>query len=434
MSGVGARRLHRPAADPVTLRRVLDFQRPKMTVSTYSSARAADGDDAAALAPAAAPAPPPLVSVIMPCLDEAAGVVDCVRRSLAALALMGIPGEVVVADNGSTDGSAAAAAAAGARVVHEPRPGYGSALLRGFAEARGEILVMGDADGSYDFSGLPELIADLRSGAADLVMGSRFKGGIQPGAMPWANRWIGNPVLSGMLRLLFRTSVSDAHCGLRACTRSAYERMGLRTTGMEFASEMVIAALQSGLRISEVPILYHPRAGESKLHPVRDAWRHVRFMLLFSPSYLFQIPGLLLLLAGAIAVGLLAGGPRRLFGHTWDFHVLLFGAGAMFLGYSLMVFDLLAKTFSAGAGIGKPRPWLRDFLRRFTLERGLLVGMILLLAGLGLEIKIVFDWMRAGAGALMAVRGITVGMSLMAIGAQTLFASFLISLLLLERR
>ena len=369
----------------------------------------------------------------MPCLDEAAVVGVCVARALSALAGLGLPGEVVVVDNGSRDGSADVAAAAGARVIHESRPGYGSALLRGFAEARGQLLIMGDADGSYDFAAIPEFVARLQRGA-ELVMGTRFKGQILPGAMPWANRFIGNPLLSGMLRLLFRTSVSDSHCGLRACTRSAYDRMGLRTTGMEFASEMVIAALQCGMRVEEVPITYHPRTGDSKLHPVRDAWRHIRFMLLFSPSYVFQLPGLLLLGAGATAVGLLAGGPRRIFGHVWDFHVLLFGAGALILGYSLTLFDLLAKTFSVGAGIGRPRPWLAAFLSRFSLERGLVVGGLVLVAGFGLEVKIVADWIRDGAGALMAIRGVTVGMALMAIGGQTLFASFLISLLLLERR
>jgi len=380
------------------------------------------------------PASRPLVSVVIPCLDEAEAVGGCVSKALSAFAQLGVSGEVVVVDNGSRDGSGEAAARAGARVVLESRPGYGSALLCGFAAARGELLIMGDADGSYDFSAIPEFIERLRDHGADLVMGTRFKGRILPGAMPWANRFIGNPVLSGMLRLLFRTSVSDSHCGLRACTRAAYERMALRTTGMEFASEMVIAALQQGLRIEEVPITYHPRTGDSKLHPLRDAWRHVRFMLLFSHSYVFQLPGLLLLGLGATAMALLAEGPRRIFGHVWDFHVLLFGAGALFLGYSLTLFDLLAKTFSLGAGIGKPRPWLQVFLRWFTLERGLLVGGAVLLAGAGLEIKIVADWLSAGAGALMAVRGITIGMALMGIGGQTLFASFLISLLLLERR
>ena len=373
------------------------------------------------------------VSVVMPCLDEAAAVGRCVEVALASLAELGLPGEVVVVDNGSTDGSPAIAAAAGARVVHEPRRGYGSAYLRGFAAARGRWLVMGDADGSYDFGQLGELLRELERGA-DLVMGTRFKGEIRPGAMPWANRFIGNPLLSGMLRLLFKTGVSDAHCGLRALTRDACDRMRLRTTGMELASEMVVNALRAGLTIREVPITYHPRAGESKLSRLRDAWRHVRFMLLFSPSYLFLVPGFLLMAAGGLLVALLAGGPREILGRVWDFHALLAGATALVLGYNLVLFDVLAKTFSMGAGFARPGHWLGRFLRWFSLERGVAAGALAFLAGLGLEVKITLDWLAAGGGALMAVRGFVLGATAMMLGAQTVFASFLVGLLLIERR
>src|SRR6185295_1468686 len=211
---------------------------------------------------------------------------------------------------------------------------------------RGRFLVMGDADDTYDFLEIPAFIAPLREHGFDMVIGSRLKGKILPGAMPWSHRWIGNPILSGMLRLLFRTSVSDSHCGMRAFTREAYERMRLQTTGMELASEMVVNSLRAELKIHEVPITYHPRAGTSKLDGVRDAWRHVRFMLLFSPSYLFQLPGLLLMLVGFLLMAVLAGGPRVLFGHRWDYHPLLFGAAALILGYNLVLCDLFAKTFS----------------------------------------------------------------------------------------
>jgi len=207
-----------------------------------------------------------------------------------------------------------------------------------------------------------------------------------------------------------------------------------RTTGMEFASEMVVNALRAGLRIEETPITYHPRAGESKLAGVSDAWRHVRFMLLFSPSYLFQLPGFILMAVGALLVALLAPGPRTLFGHTWDYHPLLFGTLALILGYSLVVFDVLAKTFSMGAGFARPQQWLRKFVERFTLERGLVLGGIVLLAGLAVEIRIVFGWAASGFGPLMAVRSFVVGMAAIVIGAQTIFASFLISLMLIERR
>jgi glycosyltransferase involved in cell wall biosynthesis len=376
----------------------------------------------------------PLVSVIMPCLNEAEGVGVCVEKALRAMAELGVDGEVVVVDNGSTDGSPEIAAAAGARVVHETRRGYGSAYLRGFQEARGRYLVIGDADDTYDFSDIGRFLQPLVDDGVDLVMGSRLKGTILPGAMPWSHRWIGNPILSGMLRLLFRTRVSDSHCGMRAFTRDAYERMRLQTTGMEFASEMVVNSLRAELKIHEIPITYRPRIGESKLSGLRDAWRHVRFMLFFSPSYLFQLPGLFLMIAGGLVMALLAGGPREIFGRTWDYHVLILGAAALILGYNLVLFDVFAKTFSMGAGFARPRQWLGRLHRWFSLERGLILGLALFFAGLGLELKILLDWLGAGSGPLMAVRGVVIGMTAMVMGAQTVFASFLVSLMLIERR
>ncbi len=373
------------------------------------------------------------VSVVMPCLNEAGSVGICVEKALRALAAMNVAGEVVVVDNGSTDGSPEIAEQAGARVVHESRRGYGSAYLRGFAEARGRYLVMGDSDDSYDFLDIARFIAPLRAGK-DLVMGTRLGGKILPGAMPWTHRWIGNPILSGMLKILFRTRISDSHCGMRSFTREAYERMHLRTTGMEFASELVVNALREELAIEEIPITYHPRIGESKLNGVRDAWRHVRFMLMFSPSYLFQLPGLLLILLGGALVAWLAGGPRELFGRTWDFHVLLFGALALILGTNLVLFDVIAKTFSMGAGFARPGQWLAKLPHWFSLEKGLIVGSLLFLVGLGTEIRIVAAWWATGGGPLMAVRGIALGMTAMVIGAQAIFASFLVSLMLIQRR
>jgi glycosyltransferase involved in cell wall biosynthesis len=383
--------------------------------------------------PAPEAVPQPLVSVVMPCLDEEEAVGGCVREALGALRLMGVPGEVLVVDNGSTDGSAQIAAAAGARVVREDRRGYGAAYQRGFGEARGRFLVMGDADGTYPFTEIPRFVDPLRADECDVVMGDRLGGDMAPGAMSWSHRWIGNPILSGMLRLFFHTGVSDSHCGMRAFTREAYERMNPRTTGMEFASELVVNALRSNLRIREIPIRYRPRLGESKLAGLRDAWRHVRFMLLFSPSYLFQLPALALLAVGMVLILALAGGPRELFGRVWDYHPLLFGCLAVILGYNLLLFDAIAKAFSMEAGFARPGRWLSRLLGVFRLERGLLLGGLALIAGLGLEAKIVFDWMRTGFRELMAVRGVVLGITGVILGLQTIFASFLLSLVQIER-
>lgn len=375
-----------------------------------------------------------LVSVVLPCLDEARAVGICVSKALRALEQMNVKGEVVVVDNGSIDGSAEIAARAGARVVHEPRRGYGAAYLRGFEAARGRYIVMGDADDTYDLSQIAPFIEPLEKGGFDMVMGTRLKGTILPGAMSWSHRWIGNPILSGLLRLFFHTRISDSHCGMRSFTRDAYERMQLRTTGMELASEMVVKALREKLAILEIPIIYHPRIGDSKLAGPRDAWSHARFMLVYSPSYLFQLPGFLLAGIGAWLIVYLARGPRALFGHQWDFHVLLFGALALILGYNLVLFDVLAKTFSMGPGLARPGQWLQWLMTFFRLERGLLFGGLIFVAGLALEVKIFLDWVRSGYGELMAVRGIAIGMTARVLGTQTVFASFLVSLMLIGRR
>ena len=332
-----------------------------------------------------------LVSVVMPCLDEAGSVAICVDKARRAITAMGVPGEVVVVDNGSTDGSPELAADAGARVVHERRRGYGAAYQRGFAEARGRFIVMGDSDDSYDFLDVGRFVEPLAAGTHDLVMGTRLKGTILPGAMSWSHRWIGNPILSGMLQLFFQTRISDSHCGMRGFTREALASMNPRTQGMEFASELVVAALRERLRVTEIPITYRPRIGESKLVGLRDAWRHVCFMLLFAPSYLFQLPGLILALGGLLVVAALAGGPRYILWRQWDYHALLFGALSVILGVNLLLFDVVAKAYSMGAGLARPGQWLAWLGGRFTLNRGLLTGLLLFLAGLALEVKIVVD-------------------------------------------
>jgi glycosyltransferase involved in cell wall biosynthesis len=375
----------------------------------------------------------PVVSVVIPCLNEESTIGACVRKARESFAALGLEGEVVVSDNGSTDATADVARAAGAVVVREDRKGYGSAYLAGFRAARGAYFVMGDGDDTYDFLDIPRFLAPLQRGEADMVIGDRLKGTIMPGAMSWSHRWIGNPVLSGMLRLLYRTRVSDAHCGLRAFTREAWERMRLGALGMEFASEMVVGALRERLRIVEIPITYYPRVGESKLEGMRDAWRHVRFMLMFSPSYLFLLPGALLLFAGTIVMLALAHGPRVFFGRVWDYHPLLFGAAAMILGYNLVLFDVVAKSYSMAAGFARREQWLGPLRRLFSLERGLVVGLVLLALGGAIEARIVYGWVASGYGELMAVREVVIGMALMALGVQTLFASFLVGLMQVQR-
>ena len=368
------------------------------------------------------------VSVIMPCLNEAATVAICIGKARAALAAAGLDGEVVVADNGSDDGSPALAAAAGARVVSAPVRGYGAAYLAGLEAARGTYLVLGDADDTYDFGAVPEFVAALKAGN-DVVLGSRFRGRILPGAMPWLHRYVGNPVLSGILSLFFGARISDAHCGLRAMTQAALERMRLRSTGMEFASEMVAVALRHGLRVAEIPITYYPRGGESKLRSFRDGWRHLRFMLLLSPTPLFLIPGFLAVLIGLLGLFALLPGPVHVGSFTFDYHFMFVASALAILGAQLVFLGLAAKTYARAAFPERRDVWV-DFLdRRFTLERGLLVGLSVAAAGLGINAWILSAWLAAGRGQLFAVQPALLGLSLIVIGAQIVFGSFFISVL-----
>ncbi len=295
------------------------------------------------------------LSVVMPCLNEARTITACVSEALEALKASGICGEVIIADNGSTDGSQALASEAGARVVAVKAKGYGNALRGGIAAARGRYLIMGDADQSYDFSHLPRFLERLRAGAG-LVMGNRFCGGIAAGAMPWKNRYIGNPILSFFGRLLFRTPARDFHCGLRGFSMEAYRRMDLRTTGMEFASEMVIKASLLGLRVEEVPTVLRQdgRGRPPHLRPWRDGWRHLRFMLLFSPRWLFLIPGLALFFSGLLAMALLLPGPRHLGRIELDVHTLLFASIGVLVGFQSVAMAVLSKSFAIRAGL-RPR-------------------------------------------------------------------------------
>lgn len=389
-----------------------------------------------AVAATAAPAradevtgPAPAISVVIPCLDEAATIGRCVEKALAGIARAGLPGEVIVADNGSADRSAEIAAAAGARVVREPRRGYGNAYLAGFAAARGQYLVMGDADDTYDFTELGRFIAPLRADDCDYVLGSRFRGHILPGAMSPLSRF-GNPLLTGLLNLLFGLRVSDAHSGMRAFTRAAYDRMRLGAPGMEFASEIVINAAKAGLRVTEVPITLYPRAGgPSKLHPFRDGWRHLRFMLLYSPNWLFLAPGLALFALGLLALAALAPGPLPLGGHAWDVHAMVLASLCAILGGQVLTLGLSAKAYSYRHRFDPHDRLIRRFYRVFSLERGLVCGLVLFGAGFAINAGILKTWLDADMGPLDAVRPALAAATLMILGTQIAFASFLLSIL-----
>ena len=375
----------------------------------------------------------------MPCLSEAETVGRCVAEAVAALRAAGLPGEVLVADNGSTDGSPALAEAAGARVVAVPGRGYGAALAGGFAAARGTYVVMGDADLSYDFGAVPEFVKALEAGA-DLVMGSRFAGRIEDGAMPPLHRWLGNPVLSGLGRLFFRTDVSDFHCGLRGFRRDALRKLDLRTTGMEYASEMVVKASLFGLAIAEVPVTLRKdgRSRPPHLRTWRDGWRHLRFLLLYSPRWLFLVPGLLLALVGAGLILWLLPGPRTAFGATWDVHSILGGAAMVLVGAQAVFFGACAKIFGITEGLLPKDPLLeRLFDRWITLETGLAVSLATFLAGALLVGHVVSAWSAAGFHDLAygtTMRWMIPGVLFLVLGAEGAFGSFLLSLLGVRRR
>ena len=370
------------------------------------------------------------VSVVIPCLNEAENIEECVRRSRAALQEAGISGEVVVADNDSDDGSAELAAAAGARVVHEPRRGYGSAYLAGFGAARGEYVVMLDADMTYPFADIPRFVEELRDGA-QLVMGDRMDN-IQPGAMHWMHRYIGNPLLSGTLNLFFRTGVRDAHCGMRGFRRDILPTLDLRATGMEFASEMVIRASKEKLDIREFPISYAPRGGESKLSRFRDGWRHLRFLLVHSPTHLFIVPGAVLLVLGLI-VSAISLTQLPILGRAWSLHTVIGGELMCVVGVQIIALGLCAHAYGTYF-MGEKDPWFDRMRSRYRLEHGLMLGGAILFVGFVAGAIIVATWIDRGFGALSEERLAATAAALVIIGLQVFFSSFLLSILGLRRR
>jgi hypothetical protein len=376
------------------------------------------------------------LTILMPCLNEAATVARCVAKARGFLERRGIAGEVLVADNGSDDGSLELAERAGARVVRVAQRGYGAALAAGIAAARGRYVIMGDADDSYDFERLEPFVERLRDGYA-LVMGNRFQGGIKPGAMPALHRYLGNPVLSFIGRLFFGARIGDFHCGLRGFDREAVRALRLRTTGMEFASELVVKAALAGWRIAEVPTVLHPdgRGRAPHLRRWRDGWRHLRFLLLFSPRWLFLYPGVLLLGLGATLTAVLYFTPLRVLGAGLDIHSMLYASAAALLGMQLCLFALFARVSAQNAGLLPAQPALDRFLNFMTLEKGLLAGVAVALGGLAWSGVALWEWRAAGFGPLdprVVMRDTIPATALLVGGMELMLASFLLSVLRLK--
>jgi len=378
------------------------------------------------------------LSVVMPCLNEAPTVGICVKKAIAALERHGIRGEVIIADNGSSDGSQQIAREMGARVVNVERRGYGSALQSGIAAAHGQFVLMGDADDTYDFSQLDQFVAKLREGY-DLVMGNRFRGKILPGAMPHLHRYLGNPVLTGLGRLFFKSPVRDFHCGLRAFRKDAIERLGLRTMGMEFASEMIVKATAFGLRVTEIPTTLSPdrRDRAPHLRTWRDGWRHLRFLLLYSPRWLFLYPGIALFTVGVLLSAFLLPGPKRIGNVVFDIHTLLFAAMAILIGFQSAVFATFTKVFAISEGLLPEDPRLTRMFRYVTLEVGLIVGILLILAGAGAWALGLEYWRIRQFGPLdpeKTLRIVIPGMVCFTLGFQVILSSFFLSVLGMSRR
>jgi glycosyltransferase involved in cell wall biosynthesis len=379
------------------------------------------------------------LTILMPCLDEAETIGACVKKALASLSKLRIRGEVLVADNGSTDGSIEIARDLGARVVSIPRKGYGNALRGGIEAARGRWIIMGDADDSYDFSDLGPFVEKFRQGY-ELVMGCRMPyggGTIMPGAMPWKHRWIGNPALSFIGRLFFRCPVTDFHCGLRGLTRDAYERLQLKTLGMEFASEMVIKSMLRNLKIAEVPITLHKdgRSRPPHLRSWRDGWRHLRFMLLFSPRWLFIWPGLVMFVLGLALFVQLSLGPVNI-GHVqFNTNTLLVTGMMIIVGFQALFFGVFTRLYCVARGLLPENRRLTALLKLFSLERGIVAGMLIFMAGLAFLITAILKWKAVGFGRLdfaESLRLVIPAVTCMTLAVQTVFSSFFLSILELQ--
>lgn len=375
------------------------------------------------------------VSVVIPCLNEAKSLAFCVDKAVQAFRAAGLSGEVIVADNGSTDGSIQIAEEHGARVVRVAERGYGAALRAGIAAAGGSFIIMGDADDSYDFSDVPRFVEKLREGF-DIVMGNRFRGGIQPGAMPRLHKYFGNPGLTALLNLFFHVGIGDSYCGMRGFTRALYDRLDVRSAGMEFALEMIIKSGQIGARITEIPVVLWPdkRGRPPHLRSFRDGWRSLRFMLLYAPNWLFMFPGACLLFAGLGMVFWLLPGPRRISSHVvLDIHTMIFGVIFTLLGAQILSIGAFAKLFSYAERFDRRSVSLRRLLKRVTLETGLLLGGALALLGFAGCAWITWQWASSGFGELQQVRQVLFWSMWLFLGLQVIFSSFFLSMLGISR-
>ena len=374
------------------------------------------------------------VSAIMPCLNEEETIGTCVKKAFECFASLGVAGEVVIGDNGSTDRSVQIAEALGARVVHQQVKGYGAAILAAVGGARGKYCIMADSDDSYDWSNMGPFIEKLREGY-DLVMGTRLKGTILPSAMPPLHRYFGNPFLSGIMNVFFKTGMSDAHCGMRGFSRAAFERMNLTTTGMEFATEMVVKASRKRMRVTEIPITLHP-AGRTRpphLRSFRDGWRHLRFMLFHAPDYLYVIPGAVFFLLGGFLQLLLLTGPVQLGGMYFGIHWLALGCLLCLIGFQILSLGAFAKAFAMNKSFEMSGKIFKTVLNWFSLEVGLVMGSILVLLGLAADLAITLVWIYRHLGPLASTHTVFVATTAVALGVQIIFSSFFLSLFLLDK-
>ena len=365
------------------------------------------------------------LSIILPCLNEEQALSLCLGKIKDVIEKNNLDAEIIVVDNGSTDNSCKIAMEKQVKLVHEKERGYGSTYLKGFEAAQGKYLFLADSDGTYDFDEIPRFIGELKKGY-DFVIGNRFKGNIEKGAMPWINRYIGNPALSATLRLFFKTKIHDAHCGMRAITKEALEKLGLRTMGMEFASEMIMKAVKYKLKIKELPISYRKRIGDSKLEAIVDGWRHLRFMLLYSPLFLFFIPGVILFLFGIASILWFYFGSPEIFGIRFQYHPMFPSALLVIIGYQLIIFALFAKTYAIAHLNDKP---IFDKLYKYiTIENAGIAGISLGIAGLIIYVIVLFRWLNSGFGELLEIKNSILALTLVTVGIQTIFSAFMLSI------